>query len=204
MSEIIVYGPPQSTYVRTVRMLCEEKNAPYELQAIEMHSRAHRALHPFTRVPVCRCDGELLYETGAICTYLNAVLPGPSLVPARPLEQAHMQRWMSIVSDYAYPTMIRELVLPRVGRRKVDDSVMRDALAESVRQLALADDELASRAWLAGAAPSLADLYLAPIVAYLMAFPDVAAALADKPNLQKWFAAIGARRSFAATAPPQG
>ena len=29
MSDVILYGPPQSTYVRTARMACEEKGVPY-------------------------------------------------------------------------------------------------------------------------------------------------------------------------------
>ncbi len=204
MAKIILYGPPQSTYVRTARMLCEEKKAKYKLEPIEFGSAAHRTLHPFAKVPVCRVDDELIYETSAICAYLDATLPGKKLTPSSAIERAHMERWISMINAYCYQTMSRELVLPRFGLRKVDDSVINDAVAESERQARIADGELAQRPYLAGESLSIADLFLAPIIAYLLVFPDMQERLAPLAHLQKWFAQVSARDSFKATEPPKG
>ncbi len=204
MAKITIYGPPQSTYVRTARMLCEEKGVAYDLQPVEFGSPAHLALHPFGKVPVCKCNGELLYETLAICSYLNDTLPGPSFIPTDARERARMNCWISLINAYAYTSMIRQLVLPRFGIVQVDESVANDAVAESVRQLGMANDELGANPYLAGESLSIADLLLVPIVDYLMAFPDMQEQLKDYTNLKRWYDELSARDSYSATVPPQG
>ena len=87
MAAPVIYGPAISTYVRTVRLVCEEKGAHYELVEVDImqggnKTPEHLARHPFGRVPAFEHDGFKLYETSAITRYLDAVLPGPSLTPA--------------------------------------------------------------------------------------------------------------------------
>ncbi len=36
MNDVIVFGYPQSTYVRTVRMSLEEKGIPYALEPVDL------------------------------------------------------------------------------------------------------------------------------------------------------------------------
>jgi hypothetical protein len=43
MSEVIIYGPPASSYLRTVRMTCIEKNISYELRLVDFGGESHRA-----------------------------------------------------------------------------------------------------------------------------------------------------------------
>ena len=50
---------------------------------------------------------------------------------------------------------------------------------------------------------SLADLLLAPIVYYLMAFPDLQEKLAPLGNLQRWYGELSARPAFKKTEPPR-
>ena len=104
---------------------------------------------------------------------MNDTLPGASLAPTDAMQRAHMLRWISVIIDYSYPVMIKQVVLPRLGMVELDDSVVQDATAASARQLGIADAELGSRQFLAGKSLSIADLLLAPIVDYLMAFPDI-------------------------------
>ena len=59
MAAPIIYGPALSTYVRTVRLVCEEKGAEYQLVEIDIMTGAHKspehlARHPFGRVPCIR------------------------------------------------------------------------------------------------------------------------------------------------------
>ena len=105
MAPPIIYGPGLSTYVRTVRLVCEEKGAPYELVEIDIMQGAHKtpehlARHPFGRVPAFEHDGFKLYETSAITRYLDAVLPGPALTPAIP----KARRGCSRRSPWSMPT----------------------------------------------------------------------------------------------------
>ena len=50
MAEVTIIGFPQSTYVRTVRMACEEKGVSYELEGRDFGSEELKAIHPTLRV----------------------------------------------------------------------------------------------------------------------------------------------------------
>ncbi|MCG8426812.1 MAG: glutathione S-transferase family protein [Chromatiales bacterium] len=202
MTDIIIYGPPESTYVRTTRMLCVEKSAPYELQPVEFESPEHLALHPFARVPACRYGDLLMYETSAICLHLNRRVAGPNFVPERDYEEMLMHRWISAINDYYYQTMIREIVLPRFGVTEVDESVIRRAADEVVNQLKVADDAVTEANYLTGKEISLADLFLAPILFWLEMVPEGQGKLSEYPSLKRWYDDMSARESFTTTAPP--
>jgi len=54
MRQIELFGFAGSTYVRTARMVCEEKNIDYRLRPLEFRQESHRALHRFLRMPARR------------------------------------------------------------------------------------------------------------------------------------------------------
>ena len=54
MSDIILYGDPRSTYLRTARMAAMEKDISHELQAADLSSEAYTDLHPFKKMPSIR------------------------------------------------------------------------------------------------------------------------------------------------------
>jgi glutathione S-transferase len=114
MTDIIIYGIVQSSYVRTVRLACEEKGVSYEVQPIEFGSPEHLALHPFGKVPSARHGDVTMYETSAIVRYIDAAFDGPALQPADLLARTRMEQWISATIDYFYQDMIRELVFPRL------------------------------------------------------------------------------------------
>ena len=58
--------------------------------------------------------------------------------------------------------------------------------------------------WLAGAEFSLADIMLAPVLAYLQMTPEAASLMAERPGLSRWWQAMAARPSMATTAPSLG
>ncbi len=205
MSDVILYGPPQSTYVRTARMTCEEKGVPYTLEAIELKSDAHMALHPFGRVPVMRHGEVLLYETKAICSYIDANFDGPDLMPkhAGPLGLA--EQWISSVNCYIYDTMIHQYLFsylfPKGADGQPDRAAIDAVVPEVKRQIGLIEQGLEGRTWLADEF-SLADLFVAPIMFYLGNAPESAEALASSPNIKRAGAAMNERASFANTMPP--
>ena len=107
MSDVIVFGPPQSTYTRTVRMALEEKGVDYELAEVDFGSESHRAVHPFVKVPAFRHGDVHLYETAAISYYISATFDGISLTPSDTLGRARMLGWMSATIDYIYLSRTR-------------------------------------------------------------------------------------------------
>src|SRR5262245_1882390 len=100
MAEIIIYGVPQSSYVRTVLFTCGEKSVPHRLEPIQLHSDAHLALHPWRRVPIMRHGDVQLFETSAIVRYIDEAFPGPALTPDTPVERGVMEQWISAINSY--------------------------------------------------------------------------------------------------------
>lgn len=209
----IIYGPGYSTYVRSVRMVLEEKAAPYELVAVDLFKGEHRepahlARNPFGPVPAFEHDGFALYESRAIATYLDRILPGPRLTPAEPKAEARMLQIQGIVESYAYDPIIRVIFIQRAivaaQGGTVDEAAI--AAARPKAELALAEIErlMGGGPWLVGAEPSLADLWLAPVLAYFRMVPEGQAALEARPALAAWFARIEARPSFRNTVPRLG
>lgn len=213
MAPPIIYGPALSTYVRTVRLVCEEKGAGYELVEIDIMQGAHKspdylARHPFGRVPAFEHDGFALYETSAITRYLDAVLPGVSLTPADPKGAARMQQVIAVVDSYAYGAMISAIVIQRVVMPMVggttDEAVIAAAMPTAEVSLKALEELLGSHAFLAGDLLSLADLHLAPVMAYFTATPEGQGLMPGYPGLARWWTAISARPSMAKTQPQLG
>lgn len=213
MAPPVIYGPALSTYVRTARLVCEEKGAAYELVDVDIMQGAnktpeHLARHPFGRVPAFEHDGFRLYETSAITRYLDAALPGPALTPADPKGAARMQQAIAIVDSYAYGSMISAIVIQRVVMPMVggvaDDTVIAAAIPTAETSLAAFEELLGGGHFLAGDGLSLADLHLAPVMAYFSATPEGQARLPNHPRLARWWGAVSSRPSMVKTQPPLG
>ena len=71
MTTVTIFGFPQSTFVRTVRMTCEEKGVPYSLESVEWGAASHRTRHPFLRIPAFQHGNFALYESLAIARYVD-------------------------------------------------------------------------------------------------------------------------------------
>ena len=76
-----IIGFPRSNFVRTVRMVAEEKGVPYEHLAELPHSDLVKSLHPMGQIPAMRHEGLELFESMAIARYIDTVFDGPSMVP---------------------------------------------------------------------------------------------------------------------------
>ena len=101
--------------------------------------------------------------------------------------------------------MVRRYVLqylfPRGADGQPDRGVIDTALKEMPAQLAALDQAYGAGDWLAGGALSMADLFVAPILAYVERMPEGAALLAAAPNVMRAQAAVRARPSFIQTNP---
>jgi glutathione S-transferase len=205
MATITIYGWAPSTYTRTARMYCVEKGVDHTLEGIELHSEAHKALHPFAKIPIMEHGDFRLYETPAIGRYIDEAFDGPALQPADPKARAVMTQWMTVLEDYLYGAMIRGVVLPRVvypmRGMDPDEELIARSMPLVVEQLAVLDQGLAGADYLAGAAPSLADWLVEPVITYLRNTPDAGAAVNGSENVVAWHDRMMARPSFAATMP---
>jgi glutathione S-transferase len=206
MATITIYGWAPSTYTRTARMYCLEKGVDHTLEPIELHSDAHKALHPFTKIPIMDHGDFRLYETPAIGRYVDEAFDGPPLQPTDPEARAMMTQWMTVLEDYLYGVMIRGIVLPRVvypmRGLEPDEKLIAESVPKAAYQLSVLDQGLAGSAYFAGDAPSLADWVIEPVITYLRNTPDAGAAVNGSKNVAAWHDRMIARPSFAATMPP--
>jgi len=209
MPNIKLWGFSGSTYVRSVRMLLAEKGVtdyeqvPVDVLKGEPKAPEHLERHPFGKVPVVEVDGFRVIETPAILAYLDAVLPGKRLVPADPKMMARSIMVMSIVDSYGYPAILGGVVAYHlfpdfVGGK--NEAVHHKALEDGKRVMTEIMKIRGDDPCLAGRDLSLADLYLAPIIAYVTMTPHRQEFLA-MPGVQAWWDKVSSLDSFKSTQP---
>ena len=206
MAELEIIGVARSTYVWTCRIACAEKGVPY------VHTRGWpgtpemRALHPFGKIPAMRHGSLVLYESKAICTYVDRAFPGPRLIPEEPVAQALVEQWVSVVNTVVDPLCIRRYLHAHVFPGTPDGAPDRAAVAAALpglrEQLGFLDRSVAPTGHLVGEAFTLADANLLPILYYLARLPEAGAIMAGLPALAGYLARHLARPSVAATEPP--
>lgn len=208
MATYTLYGGAFSTYVRTARMLMQEKGLDYELVPVniltgEGQSAEHLKRHPFGKIPAFEVDGVTLFETAAIVELLEAHQPDPAHFPADALERARMRQWMNVIDNYLYPDVVGTLVWQRVVNPRLDqpcdEQAVRDGMPGVRKHFGLLQSALAQGPWLAGDSVSVADFYLAPIMAYVAMTPEAEQLLADHPQVARWWADFQQRESFIRT-----
>lgn len=207
MTDLIIHGPPQSSYTRTARMIAIEKGLAYRLEPVALKSPAHLAQHPWGRVPILNHGAVEVIETAAIAVYLDAIGTGPSLVPTEPVRRADNQKWISVINCYAYSTLVTtylfHYIFPKTADKQPDRALIERDAPAMARDLRLFEAGFRGE-WLTGPTLALADLFLAPILAYLTMFPESQAVIETAPNLRRFLAAIQQRPSFKETVPPRG
>ncbi|KQT52116.1 MULTISPECIES: glutathione S-transferase family protein [unclassified Aureimonas] len=212
MATMTLWGFDGSTYVRTVKMLLSEKGVsdfeqvPLNVLKGDPQKPEHLERHPFGKVPVLDHEGLRLLETFAIARYLNDVLPGPSLVPSDVKDRARMDMVVGIIDSYGYGSLIEgvaayHLFPDFVGGKS--EKKHRDGLDKGRKVLDFIMKTKGASPFLAGEAPSLADLYLAPIASYISLTPDKDALFAAD-GFGAWWERVQAMESYKATTPDLG
>lgn len=206
MSAITLYGPAYSAYTRIVRVVLEEKGAAYKLEEVDFISSGmpaeQKVRHPFGVVPAITHDGEILFETRPICTYLDEVLPDPPLQPEDTVARARMHAAISSLDNYIWPD-IRELTTQSIFTPMVGGWPDETVTARMVKRLekSLETFEAAFLATgLLGTGFTLADAHAAPMFAYLSECAEGQVLLSKRPPLKSWWEGVKDRPSVAATA----
>ncbi len=206
MNDLILYGDPRSTYVRTARMACEEKGVDYSLEAVDLAAPAHRRVHPFGAMPAAKHVDRILFETSAICHYVDEAFDGPPLRPQDAYGRAQVEQWISATVDYLYEQMARRYILqfvfPSGPGGQPDTAVIDAARGEVARQLAILDHHLQRAPFLVGDELTLADLFVHPLLYYLIRMPGGQELLEPYGFVLRSLRELEYRRSFVATAPP--
>lgn len=182
-SPMIVHGTELSGHTHRVVNFLTLLDLPYQLvdaPAAVRRTPAFLALNPLAQVPVLQ-DGDLtLADSNAILVYLaRRYAPGSAWLPDEPVAAAHVQRWLSIAAgEHKFGP-----AAARVIRVWNGPGSLADAQAIAARVLAFTDGQLASRRFLAGDRPTIADVSCYP---YLARAPEGQISLAPYGHVRDW------------------
>jgi glutathione S-transferase len=199
-----IIGVSRSNFTRTVRMVAHEKGIAYEHISAFPHSDEVKAIHPLGQIPVMRHDGLELAESQAIARYLDSAFDGPALIPAEPAAAARVNQWISMTATSVDQLLIRRYVVEYAFHKDDDGNVIRTEIDKAVkrfpRMFAVLDQAVAP-GFLGNESFSMADCFLAPMLAAVQNYPEGQEHFGNSEALKAYFARIAERPSFVETAP---
>lgn len=170
---IEVYWGSGSPFAWTVLLALEFKGQPYTSHLLQFSKQEHKtpamlAMNPRGKVPVLRDGDFVVYESKAICAYLERKFPKPALFGETPHEAARIAQVSSEFQFYLAQPMV-DTVRPflfGVGEVAADKAEAVRAAAQTVREeLKFFEKHYLSKTpWLAGERCSIADLTVFPTV----------------------------------------
>ena len=206
-ARVTLHGYQHSIYSWAVRLTLSEKGVDWDWHEVDPFSEPERAArrHPFAKVPVLVHGAFAVFETVAILQYVDEAFDGPALQPEGAQARARMRQVQAIADAYAYWPMVRMLYshrvfLPRQGE-EADRAEAREGLSRARPVLDALEGLTGEGPFFGGAAPTLADLHLAPVVAAFAEAPEGGALLAGRRRLRAWLETMQSRPSFRATRP---
>jgi glutathione S-transferase len=187
---------------RRVRMYAAEKGLPLEIVEIDIAAGEHRspaylAVNPLAELPTLELpDGTLLTESLAICRWLEDEHPEPNLFGRTPRERAAINRWIDrlMFRLYVPTTQVFRHTHPFWATRLQQVPEWGElARAAVLAEYALLDRALEGREFVARDSFSMADVVAFTSVDF--GKPSNLRVTDAQPNLQRWYAAVGARPS---------
>jgi glutathione S-transferase len=114
-----------------------------------------------------------------------------------------MNQIISLADSYLYRPLVWGIYVARDDAAKnsapIDQAAFDEAVTKSRQALTALADLCGDGPWLLGEALSLADLHLAPMIAYGCVADEGRTLLQEQPRLSAWWDRMTARASMAAT-----
>jgi glutathione S-transferase len=205
MDELEIIGVPFSNYVRSLRMMCEEKGVTYKLTPARPHSPEVSAIHPAGQVPCMRHGDVTLFESKAIATYIDKAFPGPKMIPEDAIGAAKVEQWVSYGNAKVEGWIVRDFVVASVFCDKAkgpDTAKINAALPEIEKCATTLDRAVAATGYLVGDGLTYADCNVIPMLATALNFPQGQEIIGKYKNLSAYIAKLTERLSYKDTAPP--
>jgi len=196
-----------SVYTRIARLTLEEKRVGYAFDEVDVFADGgppadYLRLNPFGLIPSLVHGDFRLYETAAICRYVDEAFAGPPLQPREPAARARMAQIVGVLDHHAYRPMVWDVYVERAQRDPADEARIAAALPRIDSVLRQLDGWRADSAFLGGDSLTLADLHAYPILRYLAATAEGESLLGAWPRLLAWMAYMRARPSVIGTRYP--
>ncbi len=193
-SAVKLYRHPLSGHSHRVELMLSLLDVPTELVFVDLMKGAHKtpeflALNRFGQVPVIDDNGTVLADSNGILVYLASKYGNGQWLPSDPVEQAKVQRWLSVAAGQisSGPATARLITVFGAGYDAAD------AIKRSHALLQVMEDELANSAFLAGDKATVADVAAYTYVAHA---PEGNVSLDEYQNVRAWLARVEALPKF--------
>lgn len=193
-SAVKLYRHPLSGHSHRVELMLSLLDVPTELLFVDLMKGAHKtpeflALNRFGQVPVIDDNGTVLADSNGILVYLASKYGNGQWLPSDPVEQAKVQRWLSVAAGQisSGPATARLITVFGAGYDAAD------AIKRSHALLQVMEDELANSAFLAGDKATVADVAAYTYVAHA---PEGNVSLEEYPNVRAWLERVEALPKF--------
>ncbi|MBA1377257.1 glutathione S-transferase family protein [Pseudomonas brassicacearum] len=194
MNPIKLYHFPLSGHAHRVQLMLSLLELPTEIVFVDLAKGAHKqpeflAINSFGQVPVLDDNGVVLADSNAILVYLANKYGHGRWLPTDPVGAARVQRWLSVAAGplHAGPATARLITVFGASNNA------EDVIARSHNLLKVIDQELSNSAYLAGDAPTIADIAGYTYIAHA---PEGNVSLQDYANVRAWLARIEALPGF--------
>ncbi|MFM6973156.1 MAG: glutathione S-transferase family protein [Alphaproteobacteria bacterium] len=96
MPDFKLYTSPLSPYGHRVEMCLHEKNIPFERIYVDLGNKPDWfvKLSPLSKAPILQIDNQVLFDSIAICEYLEEAFGEIALHPKDPVQKALNRGWM--------------------------------------------------------------------------------------------------------------
>ena len=191
---IRLYRMALSGHCHRVELFLSLLGLPYEMVEMDLRTGCHKrpdflAKNVFGQVPVIEDGDVTLADSNAILVYLEARYAPGRWLPRDAVGAARVQRWLSVAAGPLAFGAAAARVIQLFGRP--DDPKPAQLRAEQLLQVM--EQELARQPFLAGEAPTLADLANYSYVAHA---PEGNVSLQPYPAVRAWLARIEALPGF--------
>lgn len=194
--QLTLISHPLCPFVQRAAIVLLEKNVPFERIDVDLAAKPDwfMALSPLGKVPLLKVElpdstDAILFESTAICEYLNETQGGINLYSNDALSRAQQRAWVefgvAVLSDAWQFLNANDLVIADAKKAAFRDKLQR--LESNLEQIP----------YFAGSAFSMVDAMFAPVFRYFdMLSPVVSQPIFDNlPRVSEWRSSLANRPS---------
>jgi glutathione S-transferase len=188
-----LYSHPLSLNCYKVRLLLSFLGQEYDYENVDLVNDHHKSdeflsLHPLGQVPVL-VDGDFsIWDSQAILVYLARKFENETWLPLTPETSAQITSWLSFAAKELAIGLAAARVHHLLGGQGINFVTRLDididrATAQAEKSLEVLNHYLSSHQWLAGDAPTIADIACFPAIEFAH---EGKVSVSAYPQVQAW------------------